>query len=501
MKKILYISALVLAAGLTSCDSYLDINTDPNSPSASNMESDMLMPAVEMNIASSYGNYLRTVGGYFAEQYAHLNGTSNYVDYSQFEQSATRSSSTYTQLYQRGLTNIKTIMEMAESDGDWGTYLAATTLRAFTFQALVDCYGETPYTEALNTANLSPNFDDGQTVYEGVIAELDEALAKASDGDEVCTNFLFPSETAASWIKFANGLKLKLLMRMADVADVQSQVAALVAEDNFPTEDVSYTDCWANEAGAMSPFYTEEFSSAWGSTQTNVCANLTVIGSMQILDEDGNVEYQDPRLAAFFETTSSGEYVGGVSGTNYPSTSSLTDWCRPVASYDMPVYMLTVAEVEFFIAEYYARYGTESQAAAHYAAAIEASFSSAGVDGADEYVSRYPYDQSNYKKCLGEAKWIALSGVNNYEAWCEMRRLDYPAFGSLQGSDFYTLGDDSSFDTSAYVPFTLYTPINVFGQVGSNQLLERFPYAEAASARNNNTPDFPGYTTPVFWAE
>lgn len=72
-----------------------------------------------------------------------------------------------------------------------GTYLAATTLRAFAFETLVDCFGETPYTEALDADNLSPKYDDGKTVYDGIIAEIDNALSKASASSTVCTNFLF----------------------------------------------------------------------------------------------------------------------------------------------------------------------------------------------------------------------------------------------------------------------------------------------------------------------
>lgn len=502
MKKIVsFISAVALSAGLSSCDSYLDINQDPNSPSEGNIETYMLMPAIEMNVAASYGDFLRIAGGYHAQFYAQLNGTSNYVDYSQFNMSATRSSGTYTQFTQKALLNLKTVLTKSLAAEDWGTYLAATTLRAFVYEALVDCYGEVPYQEALNPEILSPKYDDGQVVYEGVIAEIDDALSKAGTSNTVCTNFLFPSATAGRWIQFANALKLKMLMRMADVKDVKSEVAALIAEDNFPKSDVSYSGCWSNESGHMSPFYAEEFSSAWGSTQQNVAANQAIIGTMQVKDAEGNIEYQDPRLAAFFEPNSDKEYKGGISGTNYPSTSSLTKWCRPVASFDMPVYLITVAEIEFFKAEYYARYGSANEAAAHYAAAIEASFASAGVGGADEYIVRYPYDAGNFKKSIGLAKWVALSGVNTFEAWCELRRLDYPAFGTAKGSDFYKLGDDSSYDVSKYVPGTLYTPIQVFGQVGDNKVLERYPYAESSSARNSNTPDFPGYTSPVFWGK
>lgn len=499
MKKILFISTLILTVVLSSCDSYLDVNTDPNSPSEDNITSDMLMPTIEMNIASSYGNFLRIAGGYHSQIYAHLNGTSNYLDYSQFQMSATRSSSTYTQFTQRGLSNLQTVLEKAEEDEEWGTYLAATTLRAFTFAALVDCYGEIPYTEALDESITQPAYDDGQVIYEGIIAELDAALEKASASDVVATNFLFPDENATNWIRFANALKLKLLMRMAGVSNVQSQVAALIAEDNFPTADVAYTDCWSDESGSMSPFYAEEFSTSWGSTQTNVAANVTIIGTMHIEGSDG-VEYEDPRLPAYFEYATGTEYIGSVSGTNYPGTSVLTNFSRPVASYDMPVYYITMAETEFFIAEYYARYGSATDAAAHYKAAVEASFESAGVSGADEWVERYPYDSSNYKKSLGEAKWVHLAGVNTFEAWCELRRLDYPAFGSIDGDDLYEAGDDE-INTDLYTPFTLYTPISVFAQVGENHVLERYPYPESSTARNANSPTFPGYTSPVFWAE
>lgn len=498
-------SALALGLCMTSCDSYLDINQDPTSPSASNVSSSMIMPGVEMSIASAYGNYLRITGGYYSEIYAHLNGTSNYLDYSEFQQSATRSGTAYTQFYQQALANLKTVLEKSEASGEWGTYLAATTLRAFVLETLVDCYGETPYTEALDPNNLSPKYDDGKTVYEGVIAEIDNALSKASASSDVCTNFLFPDENAKSWIQFAKALKLKMLMRMADVdSSVLPKVKALIDENDLPWVDVSFANCWSNQSGSMNPFYSEEFASSWGSTQINICANLAIIGSMQVKNANGDVEYTDPRLRAYFEKNSDGKYVGGVSGTNYPSTSTLTKWCRPVVTYNSEVYLLTLAETQFFIAEYYARVNDEANAAAHYAKAIEESFEMVGADGAEEHIARYPFSLANYKKCIGEQKWVALAGVNPFEAWCELRRLNYPAFDTtVNGSTFYKKGVDSSFKDTGYKAYTLYTPIDVFSMVGDNKLLERFPYAEVSSSRNSNTPTFTNadYVKPVFWGE
>jgi hypothetical protein len=65
----------------------------------------------------------------------------------------------------------------------------------------------------------------------------------------------------------------------------------------------------------------------------------------------------------------------------------------------------------------------------------------------------------------------------------------------------YNETDDSSYKPEKYKAGTLYTPIKVFGPVGDNQLLQRWPYAESSSARNNKTPAFPGYTSPIFWAQ
>ena len=82
MKKLAIISTLVLGLATTSCDSYLDINQDPNSPAESNMTTDIMLPAAEMNLADSYGDFLRITGGYYAQHFTQTFGTSNYLDYS-----------------------------------------------------------------------------------------------------------------------------------------------------------------------------------------------------------------------------------------------------------------------------------------------------------------------------------------------------------------------------------------------------------------------------------
>ena len=498
MKKIAIVTTIVLGFGLASCDSYLDINQDPNSPTEENMTTNIMMPAAEMGLVSTYGNLLRIPGGYFSQHYAHMFGTSNYVDYSQFYMSPVRSGSAYSQINRVALKNLQTIRNQAKNNGEWGTYLAATTLRAFALQTLVDCYGSAPYSEALDIANTTPHYDEGSAVYAGILEELDEALSKTSASDPVATNFLYQGQNAGNWIKFANALKLKILSRESGATNVDAQIGAIINSGNLPTSDVAYTDCWSNETGQMNPYFSEEFSSSFGSTQINVTANIALVGTMQ------QESYTDPRLAAFFNPNSSGAYVGGVSGTNFSTSKNYLAayWCRPAMAYDSPVYMITVSEIEFFISEYYARSGNHAEAAAHYAKAVEASFASAGVDGAAENLVAFPYDSSNYKKSIGIAKWIALSGTNNFESWCELRRLRYPAFGSVTGADIYDVRTDA-YSPERYVPGTLYTPIQVDGNIGQNHIIERWPAPSTSTSANTNAPKFDNsdYVNPVFWAK
>jgi hypothetical protein len=495
MKKIIFLLTIILS--ISSCTDYLDINTDPNSPSEANVTSSMIFPGAEMNLAASYGDFLRIVGGYYSEQYAQTFGTSNYVDYSQFKMSATRSSGTYTQLYTRALKNLETVRKQAEGVQQWGTYLAATTLRVFTYQVLVDAYGEVPYTEALDLKNLSPVYDDGLIVYQGILGELNDALSKVSSSDVVCTNFLFGTTSSDEWIRFAKALKLKLLMRMSNVTDVQSELSALVKENDFPTSDVSWNDCWTDETGKASPYYQEEYATYFGSTQVNVVANLAYMQTM--------LESNDARVPKFFMTNGNGEYKGGVSGTNF-STSTVYKspyFCRPVFAYNMPVNLITVSEIEFFKAEYYARYGTSTDAESHYKAAIQASFTSAGLSASaatNIYTTFYPWVNANYAKLIGIQKWIALGGTNNFEAWCEIRRLKYPTFGTVSGSDIYNVANDV-FSPELYVAGTLYTPILYNTELGAGKILQRFKYAESSTSRNSNAPDNKGDATSVFWAK
>jgi len=497
MKKIFSIvlfSALILS--LNGCKDYMDINYDPNSPAEENMTSDMIIPAVEMNLATAYGCRLHILGAYNAQYYAQQVGTPNYISYSQFEVSAGNGSGAYTQLFQRVLGNLNIAKKKATAKGDNGVLLQIAVLRAFSYQLLVDAFGEVPFTEAFDVANMAPKYDNGQVIYEALIKEIDDALAAVSGSDAVSTSFIIPSKSTADWIQFANAQKLKMLTRMSGVKDVSADIQKIIDDDNLPAGNVEIAGCWSNASGQANPFYSEE-RATWGRVQHNIIANLALVGTMQ------SDTYQDPRLAAWLIPNKDGKFQGSISGTNLSTVedkyNSTGAWCELVMSYDMPVILISQVEIEFYLAEFYARKNDAINAKAHYEAAITASFDNAQVSGAAANIALNPYNQSNWKESIGKAKWVALAGINGFEGYTEARRLDYPAFGTVKASDMYS--GSGTLDLTKYQPGFLYTPFNVFNQVGANHLLERFPYPESSTARNSNAPAFPGHLEPIFWGK
>ncbi len=497
MKKYFILPLIAFALFFSSCDDYLDINYDPTVPTEDMLNQSQLLPAMEMNLAASYGNYLRIVGGFLSEQYAQRFGTSNYLELSQFEVKPSATSSLgYEQFYLRVLSTGNTVIKKAEESNDNGTLLAATVLRGFALAAMVDCYDSIPYTEAI-TDTKQPKYDDGRTVYNGIIAEIDNALSKVKSADLVATNFLFPGQKAETWIRFANALKLKLYTRISNVdGDVAPKIAELL-NSPLPTSDVAFAGCWTPSAGGENPFYAGEFGTNF-SVQYNVVVNTTLIETMK--------RSGDKRIEAFFTKNDKDDYMGGVSGSNFSTFSGTygsASFSRPVMTYDAPLNLISLTEIEFYKAEHYARLGDAANAKLYYESAIRQSFKSAGVEGADENIAYFPYDQANWQKSIGLAKYLALSGIDNFEAWCELRRLRYPAFDeNVAGTDICNEAS-KVFSPEKYVLGTLYTPITVSSYIGEKTLAERFPHPSVSSNSNPNCPvNFDGvYKLPVFWAK
>ena len=229
----------------------------------------------------------------------------------------------------------------------------------------------------------------------------------------------------SDWVRFANTLKFRMGMRLADVDKaasvtiVNQALSAGVFSSNADNASMTYYGAAPN----TSPIYEDLVLSG---RQDFVAAN-TIVDKMNALD--------DPRRSAYFRNNlDGGVYDGGTYGdaNNY---SGFTQVGEILHTPDFPGTILNYAEVEFLKAEAVERggYNVSGSAASHYYAGIEASFDQWNVDGFSSYISQadvaYASAPGDWRQKIGVQMWLALYN-QGFEGWTTWRRLDFEGFNA-----------------------------------------------------------------------
>ena len=300
MKKIIINTALfavlLCAAG---CKKMADINVDPNNPAIDKASPELLLPSAVMSSAGQIGGEYAIIGGLWAQYYTQSATASQYRVIDAYNiNSNINNNLGYLELFRSALNDYKKIRELSSAEEDWRFYLMATVMRAYTYQVLVDLYDQVPYTEALQgSANLQPKFDDGYTIYKGLLAEIDTALSKnfnvALNAAEANADLVFHGEMD-NWQRFANTLKLKLYLRMvnAKASEAEAGIKALYAANaQFLTTGAGITS-FVNQPNASNPFYEQNIRRL--NTNDNLRASVTFVSWLQANN--------DPRIVSYFGT-------------------------------------------------------------------------------------------------------------------------------------------------------------------------------------------------------
>jgi hypothetical protein len=315
-------------------------------------------------------------------------------------------------------------------------------VEVLTWAALVNTFGNIPYSEAMNPENPLPKYDDAKTVYDAILTRLDAALPKLqSGGTPFGDGDLLYEGNIAQWVKFGNSLKLKLAMIIADSdpAKAKKMVAEAAPkvftsnDDNAAFPYISTPPNYNVIAQNLNPLYT--------SRQDFIPAE-TVVNPMN--------ELKDPRREQFFTTAGeTGQYIGGKYGflntySNFSHVSNI------IIKPDFEGLLLDYSEVEFLLAEAVERGFITGSAAEHYNKAVTASIeywtqqdprssvSSTGAARAAAYLAQpkvaYATADGNWKQKIGFQKWLALYN-RGWEAWVEWRRLDFPKLSPPSGGN------------------------------------------------------------------
>lgn len=229
MKRIFRIlTALPLLLSAVSCDSFLDVNTDPNSPSQPVL--DLLLPATQVSIGVQIGgSNLNRVASVIA-QHATTGG------FSRFDYSGSTFQVAWNALYAEALTDLDLIIREGTTRQQWGYVGIAKLEKAYVYSVMVDLWGEIPFSEAgLGAENLNAKFDSGERIYAALFPLIDEAIADLNKTPYLSpgTADLFYRGDRLAWIRMGNTLKLKLLNQIrlvpAEQARVRTEINALIA--------------------------------------------------------------------------------------------------------------------------------------------------------------------------------------------------------------------------------------------------------------------------------
>ena len=231
MKKIYFVAAAGLMM-LSSCD--MDINENPNYPSNTDVSADLVFPAIENSIATTVGDQMFNYAGFFAQYWDQMPTANQYNQLAELDidEGSDLFNRCYSNLYAQALEDVEDVLSKTQNTSD---IFAAKVLRAQAFQYLVDNIDQCPYTEALQgSANAMPAWDEGKTVYQGVLAELDEAEANLK-GEAMSVTDPLLNKSVAQWKGYANALRLRMYMRLIDggSSEYQSKAQALVKANNL----------------------------------------------------------------------------------------------------------------------------------------------------------------------------------------------------------------------------------------------------------------------------
>ncbi len=198
-----YIIAIVLMMLIfTSCKKYDDFQTNPNLPSTAT-------PALLLTrICYGIFYYDNTTASFAGRHLTYYERGNSAVDYS------------WTAGGFDNYNLLRQVMQMdslAEQNGQQ-QYLGLTKFfRALLFSQMAEVFGDIPYSNALDavSGNFKPVYDSQETIYKGILQELDEANTLLDDSKGKINGDIIYGGVASQWTKLANALKLRLLIHLS----------------------------------------------------------------------------------------------------------------------------------------------------------------------------------------------------------------------------------------------------------------------------------------------
>lgn len=354
----------------------------------------------------------------------------------------------------------------------------AKMMKAFHFQRLVDLYNNVPYSDALVSTNSFPKFDSAETIYKGLVDQLDSAVNIITTADALTVDNPGSSDVMFQgnmdlWVKFAHTLKLKMLMHLTEMpgspAYISANLTGLTTSDFFGEgEDAGINPGYSNSSQAQqSPQwqnigYTTNGSPTGGNQYTR--ANSYAVSFY-------NATNDMLRIQLFYAQNGSGIIRGRAFGSSdVGQSNSIISGIGSgiLSSPTMNAVILPAFESLFIQAEAAQRGFIPGDPAALFKEAVTESFRLLGVadyQNAAQVFYSQPSDKVNIDASSNKIntiilqKWAALNGIDPLESYSDWRRLGIPS--DLPVSVYPGT-------TATHIPFRLLYPTSEFHYNAAN---------------------------------
>src|ERR1700754_191283 len=371
--KLQYISILLsgtlLLSVASSCKKELvDINKNPNA--TQNPQPDYLLTAAIKNTADTYWGTANNMDAslLFVQYWAKI----QYTDPDRYIYTNGSFQELWTTGYSKSIVNLNKIISLADAQANPNYKGVALVLRSWVFTLLTDQYGDVPYKQATNIEQfLTPAYDAQKDVYFALLDDLKSAQASLDPAGKAIAGDVIYSNNINLWKKFANSLRLRIALRIADrepdkakqvLADIQAEGSGYI-NANSEIAQLVYLDS-PNQNPISNLF----------DTRDDYRISKTIVDKL--------FELKDPRLPIYASPTKDATpqtYVGIPNGLLVGDASNLgfTKTSKPGAYFlapHAPAVIISYAEVLFDRAEAAARGITAENAEDLYNQAIRASF-------------------------------------------------------------------------------------------------------------------------------
>jgi hypothetical protein len=212
--KLLAFSLIILLV-VGGCKDLDELNINPNAPSPETTDLNLLLPTVITNLGTEVVNlgFGDLAGVVQHTQKTGWQGGHNSYDWSSPGQGWSD--------YYGVLRNADELYKKAKKGGYVYHEAASMVLKAYMFGLIADLWGDAPYTEALRAEEgagyFKPAFDSQQSIYQGILADLETANTLLSQEGGIPINaaqdVLFGGDLG-KWRKFTNSLALRYYMRL-----------------------------------------------------------------------------------------------------------------------------------------------------------------------------------------------------------------------------------------------------------------------------------------------